>query len=309
MNWYRLIGVDDRVLANVDPQHNERQSYILSMIGIMITVIPFICFLSSIVLAAPIFQSWIVGIFIGLFLGLVVFNLYRLFVMTALDVSGTALENYYTHHEKHFEANIDVNQDFSKLTDQDLIKIANDSIVKLRKKTSLDAGHSKITFEHLLTMIFRVLILSTIAIIFASGIELFLFKNQINNTIQEVITLYQTQNNTEALKVYFDNNGEGLMFKTNSILFLLQVLIKGLGVWKFVIDIIFIIIFLTPLAIIFKSMELKKSEYVQELALFEIETTFLHYLRTQKLCNEIIGKIALEHNYDFLKEHNRSNEQ
>ena len=63
------------------------------------------------------------------------------------------------------------------------------------------------------------------------------------------------------------------------------------------------------MAIIFKSMELKKSEYVQELALFEIETTFLHYLRTQKLCNEITGKIALEHNYDFLKEHNRSNEQ
>jgi hypothetical protein len=154
-----------------------------------------------------------------------------------------------------------------------------------------------------------VFILSTIAIIFASGIELFLFKNQINNTIQEVITLYQNQNNTEALKVYFDNNGDGLMFKTNSILFLLQVLIKGLGVWKFVIDIIFIIIFLTPLAIIFKSMELKKSEYVQELALFEIETTFLHYLRTQKLCNEIAGKIAVEHNYDFLKEHNRSNEQ
>jgi hypothetical protein len=72
MNWYRLIGVDDKVLANVDPQHNERQSYILSMIGIMITVIPIICFLSSIVLAAPVFQSWIVGIFIGIFLSSII---------------------------------------------------------------------------------------------------------------------------------------------------------------------------------------------------------------------------------------------
>jgi hypothetical protein len=302
MNWYRLIGVDDKVLANVDPQHNERQSYILSMIGIMITVIPIICFLSSIVLAAPVFQSWIVGIFIGIFLSLVVFNLYRLFVMTALDVSGTALEDYHSHHEKHFDANIDIHQDFSKLSDIELIKIAKDSIIKLRKKTSMDAGHSKITFEHLLTMAFRVIILSIIAIIFASGIELFLFKNQINNIILEVINLYKTQNNTEALKYYFDNNGEGLLFKSNSILFLMQILIKGLGIWKFVIDIIIIIIFLIPLAIIFKSMELKKSEYVQELALYEIETTFLHHLRTQKLCSELNKQLAIEFNYDFLKE-------
>lgn len=302
MNWYRLIGVDDKVLANVDPQHNERQSYILSMIGIMITVIPIICFLSTIVLAAPIFQSWIIGILIGIFLGLVVFNLYRMFVMTALDVSGTSLEEYHTHFEKHFEANIDINQDYSKLNDEELIAISKESIIKLRKKTSIDSGHYKITFEHLLTMMFRVIILSIIAILFASGIELFLFKNQINSTIQEVINLYKTQNNTEALKVYFDNNGEGLIFKTNSILFLMQVLIKGLGIWKFIIDIVVITIFLTPLAIIFKSMELKKSEYVQELALYEIEFTFLHYLRTQKYCSEMKKKLSIEYNYDFLKE-------
>jgi hypothetical protein len=302
MNWYRLIGVDDKVLANVDPRHNERQSYILSMIGIMITVIPIICFLSSIVLAAPIFQSWIVAILIGIFLSLVVFNLYRLFVMTALDVSGTALEDYHTHHEKHFDINIDINQDYSKLSDNDLIKIAKNSIVQLRKKTSLDSSHPKVTFEHLLTMVFRVIILSIIAVIFASGIELFLFKNQINNTILEIINIYKIQNNTEALNYYVENNSEGLLFKTNSILFLIKVLVKGLGVWKFIIDILVIIIFLTPLAIIFKSMELKKSEYVQEMALFEIESTFLHYLRTQKLCHQLTKKIAIDYNYDFLKD-------
>jgi hypothetical protein len=82
----------------------------------------------------------------------------------------------------------------------------------------------------------------------------------------------------------------------------MQILIKGLGIWKFVIDIIIIIIFLIPLAIIFKSMELKKSEYVQELALYEIETTFLHHLRTQKLCSELNKQLAIEFNYDFLKE-------
>ena len=73
-------------------------------------------------------------------------------------------------------------------------------------------------------------------------------------------------------------------------------------IWKFIIDIVVITIFLTPLAIIFKSMELKKSEYVQELALYEIEFTFLHYLRTQKYCSEMKKKLSIEYNYDFLKE-------
>jgi alanine dehydrogenase len=56
-------------------------------------------------------------------------------------------------------------------------------------------------------------------------------------------------------------------------------------------DIIFLVIFLIPLALVFKSKEIKQSEYMRELALSEITITFYHYMHTQKLCQKIIQEV------------------
>ena len=57
------------------------------------------------------------------------------------------------------------------------------------------------------------------------------------------------------------------------------------------IDLIFMVVFLLPLIIVFKSKEIKQSEYVRELALSELTITFYHYMHTQKLCKKILNEI------------------
>jgi len=292
MSWHKYIGIDTDLLTKVDPKHSERQTLILSTLTLMLFVISIICFFSGIVYALIIFQSWPIALFIGVFLSVMVFNLYRLLVMTALDVSESSLEPYYLDHEKHYSDYVELEEDYSKLTDEKIKEIVYVAKDKLREKTALNPPNRD-TKRHPLTMFLRVIILTIIGLVFANGLELFLFNNQINEVLNDLVKLYATKNETWMVENML-NPREGSSFSvlnTNSLLLALEILNKGLGNWKILIDLIFILIFLLPLIIVLKSKEIKQSEYVQELALSELTITFYHYLHTQKLCKKIENEI------------------
>ena len=292
MSWHKYIGIDTDLLTKVDPKHSERQTFILSTLTLMLFVISIICFFSGIVYALIIFQSWPIALFIGVFLSVMVFNLYRLLVMTALDVSESSLEPYYLDHEKHYSDNVELDEDYSKLTDEKIKEIVYVAKDKLREKTALNPPNRD-TKRHPLTMFLRVIILTIIGLVFANGLELFLFNNQINEVLNDLVKLYANKNETWMVENML-NPREGSSFSvlnTNSLLLALEILNKGLGNWKILIDLIFILIFLLPLIIVLKSKEIKQSEYVQELALSELTITFYHYLHTQKFCKKIESEI------------------
>lgn len=68
-------------------------------------------------------------------------------------------------------------------------------------------------------------------------------------------------------------------------------LASGLGKWKLWMDIMVLAIYMIPLLIIYRSMEVRHGAYVQELALHEINKTTYHYLITQKYCHVIFTEI------------------
>jgi len=145
-------------------------------------------------------------------------------------------------------------------------------------------------FSDILTMTLRVVILSIIALVFATGIELFIFKNQINDVLLQLKSQYIIHGETWMVVNILtpSPNDQFYIFNANSLLLAIDILERGLGYWKVVMDIIFLVIFLIPLALVFKSKEIKQSEYMRELALSEITITFYHYLHTQRLCQKII---------------------
>ena len=292
MGWHKYIGVDSNLLKKVDPKHNERQTYILSSLTVMLFVIAFICFCSSIVFSLVIFHNWLVAILVATFLSVVVFNLYRLLVMTALDVSGSALEPYYLDHEKHYLEHFTFDDASNDLSDDQINGVVYTAKNTLREKTESDFPNIT-TKKHPLTMTLRVLILSIIALVFCNGFEIFLFQNQINEVISDLLTLYNSKNEIWIIENMLTPvaGSKFNVVNTNSLLLALYILNTGLGNWKFLIDLIFIIIFLLPLIIVIKSKEIKQSEYVRELALSELTITFYHYMHTQKFCKEIIERI------------------
>jgi hypothetical protein len=293
MSWHLQIGVDRDLLKKVDPKQNERQTFILSSLSIMLVIISLICFFSSIVYTLIVFHNWWIAIGVGFFLALVVFNLYRLFVMTALDVSGTSLEEYYINHEKHYSEHHEIGCDMLNVSDEKIQEVVATSKEKLREKSQMDIGRKQLQFSDILTMTLRVVILSIIALVFATGIELFIFKNQINDVLEQLKNQYIIHGETWMVENILtpSPNDQFYIFNANSLLLAIDILERGLGYWKVVMDIIFLVIFLIPLALVFKSKEIKQSEYMRELALSEITITFYHYLHTQKLCQKIIQEV------------------
>ena len=294
MSWYKYIGVDSDLLKKVDPRHNERQTYILSSLTVMLFIISVICFCSSLVYSLIIFHNWVIAILVATFFAIVVFNLYRLLVMTALDVSGSSLEPYYLDHEKHYHEHFTFANESTNISDEQINGVVYTAKNILREKTQFDFPNIT-TKKHPLTMTLRVLILSIIALVFCNGLELFLFQNQINEVLSDLLSIYTSKNETWIIENMLTPvaGSEFNIINTNSLLMALDIMNTGLGNWKIVIDLIFIIIFLLPLLIVIKSKEIKQSEYVRELALSELTITFYHYLHTQKFCNEILEKIKV----------------
>jgi hypothetical protein len=288
MSWNKILGFDKDLLLKTDAKLGERQNYIMSMLAIMLIFITIICFASSSIYVLTIFHSWPIAIVIALFLSYVVFNLYRLFIMTSFNVSGSSLEAYYKKHEKHYAEHIDMAGDMSGITDAEIKEITAVSKDQLRQKSVMNAS----TFADVFAISIQVISISIIALIFATGIELYIFKDQINTILEELKNQYSSHGDTWMVEnmLTAEKGNDFIVFNTNSLLLLIDLLNRGLGNWKIVIDLLFLIIFLIPLVLVTKSKEIRQGDYMRELALSEITISFYSYLNAQRYCQKILEK-------------------
>lgn len=57
------------------------------------------------------------------------------------------------------------------------------------------------------------------------------------------------------------------------------------------IDLMFLVVFLIPLALVFRSREVKQGEYIKEMILNMVSITFYHHIQTQKYCQKLYSDI------------------
>jgi hypothetical protein len=291
MSWQLQLGIDIDLLKKSDPVVRDRQIWMLSLLSVMLIVIGLICTASTILYVLIVFHNWPIAICAGVFIGLVAFNLYRLLVMTAMDGSGTVLGDYMSDHEKHIFEQIDHNADLSNWPEERILEFSARAKQQLREKPLMDKLKSGMNASSVLTMTIRVLMLSVMALIFATGIEIYIFKDQINSVMSHLKEAYQ-----ETGDIWMVNNilspEEGddfYIIQSNSLLLVLEVLSEGLGYWKLLLDILFMILFLIPLAIVFRSKEISKGEYIKEWVLSSVTISLYHYLSSRKYCQQLIA--------------------
>ena len=149
----------------------------------------------------------------------------------------------------------------------------------------------------IISICIRFLYLGVIAYIFAFGLEIYIFKDQINEVLLETKALLSTENPTSFL-IQSINVDPGHSFieyiHSNSLLFVIEILTNGLGNIKYIIDGIIILIFIGPALLHLTSSEILKGAYVKELAIHEISISHYHYLKTQKLCKLILERYIHE---------------
>ena len=300
-----ILGFDDSLLQKVNTDQASRQKFIYSMVAFMLIGVSFLVLLSSSSFVLIVFNNWFFAISAGLFLSWVIFNLYRFMIVSSLNADRTALGVFHLNHTLQYADYIDslhnVNNEYlEKLPDTEILKVVNQRKDQLRDNTRNTPGLSFEFSKTLLTNIVRVLFLAVLGLVFSNGFQLLIFRDDINQILDETFRVLSVENtNSWLLRNMLTPSGGDrfLLLNTNSLLLTLNLLVKGLGYWKLIFDLLFLFVFLLPLILVFKSKEIQNGCYIKELALHEITVSFTDFLFTQKRYFQILKEIKSEDLY------------
>lgn len=298
MNIKYSIGYDDDIMRHVDVRESSRQKYIFMILSYMIIIISMLVFFASINLTS-LFASDIFIVFgLSTLIALVFYNIYKYIIVTATNASNTSLSEYLKNHELVYMDYSLSNDNDNNLTND--IEIQNRVNKKKQELRLLSHNSQPLIINYISVIIsicIRFLYLGVLAYIFAFGLEIYIFKDQINGVLHETKALLSTENPTSFL-IQSINVDSGHSFIENinskSLLLVIEILTNGLGNLKYFIDGIIILIFIGPALLHLISSEILMGAYVKELAIHEISISHYHYLKTQKLCKLILERYIHE---------------
>jgi hypothetical protein len=283
------ILIDDRLYKKVEPKIKRKELLVFGFLSAMIIVLSLIGTIATFVYTSVIFKNLIVASIASIFMLLVVFNLVRLLIITSITAYHTKLGIFQLDHSLIFD-NIKMSEDEEK--DQlKILEVVNRKKESLRNISKTKGSYNK-NLEQRITFIIKLIILTFLALIFATGIELLIFSNQLNEAFEAIKLLYADQPESWMLsRALNPNEGNFYILNTNSILLAIDVLNFGLGWIKYLLDVAFIILFIIPLLISFKSNKIFDSNYVRELALHEVSVSYYSYLIKERACEKISESI------------------
>lgn len=301
MKLYSLIGIDEQIMRKTDPAVKKRQLRIYSVLAIMVYIVVLMSSLGGMFYAAIIFHNWFIAIPLGLFSGFIVLNIYRIMIATSLAPRNSALEEYHFDHSKVYQDQLYA--DLSTLSEEAMLERVNTNKQKLRELPFVPLANKKTSFHSFINMFIRVSIITLFALILGNGIEIFLFHNEINEVLEEIVksTAHNEYSDWVVQELLTPKKGDQfILINANSILLALNILYEGMGIVKYAYDILIILFFLIPLAILYRSKEINYGAYVKELTIDEVSISHYHYLITNKYCQKVSNELS-EEDFNQLK--------
>lgn len=296
MNLKYTIGYDEDIMSHVDVKESSRQIFIYMILSHMIIIISVLVFFATISLTSLFARNSFIVFGISTLIALVFYNIYKFIIVTSTNASNTSLSDYLKNHELVYMDNIIGNHnDVNTYLTNDL-EIQN-RVYRKKQELRLLSHNSKQLKSNYISIIItnciRFLYLGLLAYIFAFGLEMYMFKDQINEVLFETKALLSSENPTSFLIQSINIDSEHLFIEyihSNSLLLVVEILTNGLGNIKYIIDGVIILIFIGPALLHLTSSEISKGAYVKELAIHEIAISHYHYLKTQKLCELILER-------------------
>ncbi len=283
MELYTQIGIGPETFATLSTEEGDRQKKIYSRLVILIIMTSILAAFSMFMFATIVFQSYFIAVPSGFFLGLVLYNFQRLLIIASLTPQD---ETLYLNW-------LDKKREFEDLTDAKVMELQSkaereafltDKKMAFRNATANFTARKTGFGSQLIGKLVIVLILVLFGIIVANGLELFLFRGQINDSIEKLLQSKEVVVDTWSKKhIFTSTNGkEFLLINSRSLLVDLEFLTRGLGYWKYLMDFIVLIVFLLPIILLNKSEEFLKGPAMRELVLQELKITNDHYILSRR---------------------------
>ena len=293
MKAFYSILVEDDLYDKIDPDLKKEELKVFAFLGAMLMVLSLISGISIFLYITVIFKNIYIALSVALVTILIIYNLIRLLLVTSISAYHTKLGNYQLNHTMIYEdVKLEGNEEADNLK---ILETVNQKKENLRK-LSAATGLYRIDFAHKINFIVKLIILSFLAIVFATGVELLIFSIQLNESFEAIRNLFANNPDSWIVKEALKADDNYIILNTNSILFAINMLSSGLGWFKLIFDAVFVLLFTIPTVIVHKSSRIYDSSYVRELALHELSITYYHHLHKERFCKKIEEEIL---NYDL----------
>jgi|GEM_PF-4128751 len=285
------LGIDKKVLQHIDEATREAELARFDLLGIMLLLVSTVAGLAGWVFVLLIAHSLLVASAMGVLIGLLIFNLYRMMLVTSINAYHTPLWEVQRNHELLYQ-HIHVAH-AAAFDEADIREMVAQRRQQLRQLTSGSQSYRHDNAQ-MVNLLLKMVILAIMALVFATGLELFIFRNQLNESFEAIRQVYATEPDSWIVRsaLAIPSYADFSLLECNSVLFAIDVLRIGLGGWKTGIDLLVVLLFIIPLILTYRSHEIIDSLYVREQALSEISISHLHYLSTQVACYQIEQELA-----------------
>jgi len=311
-----IFGIDKLYLNGYEKKIIRRQVIVYNALSLMLLTLTVLVFIAGYTYGLVIFGHWLYALLAGIVFSFISFIILLLVLFLNMTTKHKSLYDMMTNMESVFKKYY--GKDLTLITDAEAHKIVEENKQKI-SVSSIEPDDDTFHWSKIVTSTIKVVLILIISVVTANGIELLMFRNNINESfaiIKSSEELYkpilQKKNLNSQIQYPFKvNNAEWTLsmleedpgkpfqiINSYSILLAIDVMNMSLSKWKILIDVLFSLLFLTPFILVKKSKEYSGGEYQKEVAIHVINTSLMFFLLSQRECQQIKQTIYEDFDYE-----------
>jgi hypothetical protein len=315
-----IFGIREEYLLSVSDDERKGQFLSYNILALMFMILVIVTTFSGVCFGLLIFNDWYMAIFSGLLLGGIGFALLLMVLFLNLTTSHTVLYERMTGMDKVFIEYFNTN--LAGKSDDELLEIVKHQEKELRSQ-SLFVSNPRFHPSNIFVSAIKVLLILILSLIVSSGMQLFAFRNELNDSfakmrvsteLQEIVAkygarekapndaFYQLAQDAEWRLQMLRNDSQSnpfLLIDCHSPLMAMETLSQSIGGWRVFFDVCFAFLFMIPFFLVKKSIRFAGGAYLRESTILDINTSMMFFLLTRRKCQEIKHTIGTEYVYDF----------
>lgn len=177
-----IFGMRKNLLHQLPEDVAKRQVNIYNLLAIMLIVLSTIGAASGLIYGLVIFNNWAIAIGCAVLLGFILFLLLQLLLFLSLQTRFKDIKSQLSNMDNLYEQYKD--HDLSGISDEEALEIVTNYRMTLRE-SAIIAEPTPFHFSQLIISTLFVSIILTISFLVASAIQIWMFRNSLNDTFFE----------------------------------------------------------------------------------------------------------------------------
>lgn len=305
-----IFGIREEYFSHLEKRDRNSQFVLYNSLTLMYFILIGLSFFAGVIYGLMIFHSWLLAIFSGIIIAVIYFFILQLIFFLSLITNNKTIYDHFTQMDRIFK-NFD-KSNIESQSDEELIKSVDIYISELRfnaDNQSTREFHSSFWY----TSTIKVIVVLLFSCVVANGIEMFIFRSNVNHSLAAMKDSLQTIHPIDANTTMSDSTGSTVSTIKNwtlsmliekesqpfvfidsySILLNYDVLLLSLGNWKILFDLFFGLVFLIPFVLVRKVRAYSEGTFLKEAGIVDIKTALLFYLLSQRKVRQIHSELKV----------------